>query len=140
MSVTKFNDDTKEKLIYALKKGAPYQLACDYAGITYEIFRQWRKKARANDEKYVAFFEDLKKAEGYTALKWLDVIDKAMDAENWQAAAWKLERRYYKHYGNNPVVREEIKQVEKQHRKIKQKYGDQSHGSQVQKLDKEGSE
>jgi len=98
---TKFTEETKEKILIAIKKGAPYEIACDYAGITYSCFNQWMHKA--NDDQipeFVEFFDKVKEAKGHTALLWLDKIDKAM-VDSWQAAAWKLERRYYKYFSNN---------------------------------------
>ncbi len=50
-------------------------------------------------------------------MKWLVHIDKAMP-DQWQAAAWKLERRYYKDYGANAHMREleeRIENMEKNH-------------------------
>jgi len=99
---TKFTEETKEKLLVAIRKGAPYEIACDYAGITYSCFKQWRHKADDDQiPEFVAFFAKLKEAQGHTALMWLDKIDKAMHEGIWTAAAWKLERRYHKHFSNN---------------------------------------
>lgn len=99
---TKFTEEVKEKLLTAIRKGAPYEIACNYAGISFELFRQWRIKGSEHyNEEFVAFFEDLKQAEGHTALIWMDKIDKAMNEGAWQAAAWKLERRHYKHFSTN---------------------------------------
>lgn len=44
-------------------------------------------------------------------MKWLVHIDKAMP-DQWQAAAWKLERRYYKDYGANAHMRELEERIE----------------------------
>jgi len=102
---TKFTPEIKEKLLVAIRKGAPYSMACDYAGIDYTTLLNWKKKA--NDEKlddYIQFFKDLKEAEGLTALVWLEKIDKAMNDGAWQAAAWKLERRHYKHFSSQAGI------------------------------------
>lgn len=98
---TKFTPENKEKLLIALRKGAPYELACNYAGLCYNTFLNWKKKAdEENIPEYIEFFKDLKEAEGHTALIWLDKIDKAMNDGAWQAAAWKLERRHYKYFSS----------------------------------------
>ena len=92
-----------DKLTQAIRLGATYRLACDYAGITEETFYQWRN---AKPE----FSEAIKLAEGEGALKSLAVIERAANgvkgedgeyilAPTWQAAAWKLERRYPDMYG-----------------------------------------
>lgn len=75
--------------------GATYELAAGYGGISYELFRQWR-------EKHVAFFDAVKAAEAEAAVGWLQKIEAAAD-DSWQAAAWKLERRYPNEYGRTVV-------------------------------------
>lgn len=100
---SKYTPETVDKITQAIRLGATYQLACDYAGISYETFNQWRKAKPA-------FSEALKLAEGEGVLKSLAVIERAAngvrgeDGEyvlipSWQAAAWKLERRYPEMYG-----------------------------------------
>jgi hypothetical protein len=41
----------------------------------------------------------LAEAEGRAAIGWLALIEQAAREGNWQAAAWKLERRYPETYG-----------------------------------------
>lgn len=88
---TKYTPETVQKITQAIELGATYELACNYAGISYETFRKWM------DAK-VAFYEAVKTAEGKGATKWLAKIEAAAN-EHWQAAAWKLERRYPNDYG-----------------------------------------
>jgi hypothetical protein len=45
------------------------------------------------------FSDAVKKAEGQAAVGWLAKIEKAANEGEWQAAAWKLERRYPQSYG-----------------------------------------
>lgn len=111
---TKFTQETIDKLIVAIKKGAPYEIACNYAGISYELFRQWVVRAKEGKEDiFVAFLANIKEAEGHTALIWLDKIDKAMADGAWQAAAWKLERRHYKHFSSQIGVMELSERLDK---------------------------
>lgn len=111
---TKFTSDHKDRLIVAIKKGATYELACNYAGIHYCTLLNWRKLAEEDKlPAYIEFFRDLKEAEGHTALIWLDKIDKAMADGCWQAAAWKLERRHYKWYSSNAAVIEFNKRLQR---------------------------
>lgn len=102
---TKLTPETTEKLVYAISKGASYEIACYYAGISYRAFRFWMVKGEAGEnEKYVHFFHTIKKAVGSTALKWLSVIDNAMERGDWQSAAWKLERRHWKDFSRHVEV------------------------------------
>jgi hypothetical protein len=93
---TKYTPETVDKLTQAIRLGATYQLACDYADISMQTFITWR------DTK-PEFLEAIKRAEGTAAVTWLAKIEAAASDGNWQAAAWKLERRYPDQYGRNRV-------------------------------------
>ena len=89
---SKYTPDVVKRITDAIKLGATYELACGYAGITFETFNEWRK---AKPE----FSEAVKEAEGAGAVGWLVRIEQSAQAGQWQAAAWKLERRYPQQYG-----------------------------------------
>lgn len=111
---TKFTPETREKLLTAIRKGAPYEIACNYARISYEAFRDWIQKAeKGEDAEFVQFLQDLREAEGHTALIWLDKIDKAMNEGAWQPAAWKLERRHNKYFSAQAGVLELSERLDK---------------------------
>lgn len=136
---TKFTEEVKQRLFFAIRKGAPYTIACDYAGISYELLRQWR--IEANEEKnqdFIDFLVQLKQAEGETALKWLDVLDNAMPKE-WQPAAWKLERRHYSEFSSNPAVREEMKEIKEDIDILKKQHGASANGKEAKELDSENA-
>lgn len=88
---TKYTPETVKKITDAIKLGATYELACNYAGIDYSTFNEWQKTKPK-------FSEAVKAAEGEAAVKWLAKIEAAA-VKSWQAAAWKLERRYPHDYG-----------------------------------------
>jgi len=97
---SKFNEETTTKIVQALRMGATYELAAKFAGITYQTFNEWRKKgASAKSGAYFDFVNAVERAEGEAAIGWLAKIEKAANDGNWQAAAWKLERRYPDEYG-----------------------------------------
>lgn len=89
---TKYTPQTIKRITDAIRMGATYELACGYAGISFETFCQWR-------DKKPEFLEVIKEAEGAAAVGWLAKIEKAASEGEWQAAAWKLERRYPEMYG-----------------------------------------
>jgi hypothetical protein len=109
----------QDKLLYALSKGAPYKLSCDYAGITFGTFNNWRKKADDGDPAFTEFFERVRKIKGKAAINWLDKIDQAMEEGQWQAAAWKLERRYFRYFGKSSDVMELAKKMDRIEKEIK---------------------
>jgi hypothetical protein len=89
---SKYTPELVKKLCHAIELGATYELACQYAGISYEIFRQWR-------ETKVGFLAAINDAEGKAVVGWLNLIEASAADGSWQAAAWKLERRYPHLYG-----------------------------------------
>ena len=100
---SKYSDDVVARIVQALELGATYELAARYGGISYETFNTWRKVKPA-------FSEAVERAEGEAVVKWLAKIELAASAGNWQAAAWKLERRYPSQYGRRGNL--EIEQKE----------------------------
>ncbi len=104
---TKYTPDVVKRLTDAISMGAPYELACKYAGIDYHTFNEWRKVKKD-------FSQDVESAEGRAVVGWLAKIEAAANDGVWTAAAWKLERRYpqmfarqvIEHQGSqsNPIV------------------------------------
>lgn len=92
---SKYTPETVDKLCQAIELGATYKLACQYAGVNFDTFNEWRKNK-------AEFSDRINAAEGKGATKWLAKIEAAA-ADHWQAAAWKLERRYPKDYGRTVV-------------------------------------
>lgn len=88
---SKYTPDVVQRLTLAIGLGATYELACHYAGIHPDTFYTWMK-AKPD------FSDAIKQAEGQAVTKWLAKIEQAASDGNWQAAAWKLERRYPKDY------------------------------------------
>ena len=104
---SKLTPETQARIVQAIEVGATYELAAQFGGIAYNTFNEWMKKGEAaKSGRFLDFYEAVKAAEGKAAIKWLALIDKAA-AETWQAAAWKLERRYPETFGRR-VVQSEI--------------------------------
>lgn len=102
---TKYTPETAKKITDAIRVGATYRLACDYAGVSEDTFARWR-------ERYADFAEGIKEAEGAGAVGWLAKIEKAANEGVWQAAAWKLERRYPESYGRHVVDQRHSGQID----------------------------
>jgi hypothetical protein len=94
---TKYTEATIERLEHAIGLGASYVQACGYAGISFQTFNEWRSTNPA-------FSDRLQKAEAQGVVGWLTKIEKAATDGNWQAAAWKLERRYPADYGRREAI------------------------------------
>ena len=97
---TKLNEETIERLVKAIKVGATYDLACKYAGTSYSSFERWMRRGEtATSGIERKLYEAIELAEGAAATAWLAKIEQAASDGQWQAAAWKLERRYPEMYG-----------------------------------------
>jgi hypothetical protein len=102
---SKLTDATITKLEQAILLGATYDLAARYAGIGPSTLRAWRAEAEQARPGTLAhtLLQRLEAAEGKAAIHWLDQIERAALDGNWQAAAWKLERRYPSEYGRHVI-------------------------------------
>lgn len=96
---TKLTPELQQLIVQALSVGTTHKLACQYAGITETCFYAWLDKGRRSLPPYAEFAEAVKKTEGRAVVGWLAKIEAAASDGNWQAAAWKLERRYPQDYG-----------------------------------------
>ena len=99
----KMNPERTKRIMDAIKVGATYDLAAKYGGITYRTLRKWLTQGENEDSGPCReFFDAFMKAEGEAGIRWLAKIEAAAN-ETWQAAAWKLERRYPRDYGRTVV-------------------------------------
>src|SRR5438105_1339231 len=104
---TKYTPEIVEKITSAIAVGAPYAHACAYAGISQDTFARWR-------ERYPDFADAVKSAEGRGVIGWLARIEQAAKEGNWQAAAWKLERRYPHDFGRRDRMPVDVSELDKQ--------------------------
>ena len=102
---SKLTEATITKLEQAVLLGATYELAARYAGIGPSTLRAWRAEAERARPGTLAhtLLQRLEAAEGQAAIRWLGQIERAAMQGNWQAAAWKLERRYPDQFGRYVV-------------------------------------
>ena len=97
---TKLTAEVRERIARAVRLGASYEHAALAGGIDYSTLRRWLLKGeRARSGTFREFCEALKSAEGTAVVMWLARIEQAASDGRWQAAAWKLERRYPETYG-----------------------------------------
>lgn len=101
---TKLTPEVQARIVDAIGQGATYELAAQYGGIHYDTFRVWMNEKPA-------FSEAVKEAEGKAVVKWLAKIEKAASEGAWQAASWKLERRYPHSYGRQVQEQEHSGEV-----------------------------
>ena len=87
-----------KKIVEAVTLGTSFKAAAAYAGISYETFRAWQRDKPA-------FSAAIEKAEADMAVLQLQKIEAASEEGSWQAAAWKLERKWPELYGKRLDLR-----------------------------------
>jgi transposase len=101
---TKATPERLEKLIEGVRSGLTFEIASKRAGISYTTFKEWRK-----DPRLSAFAAEIKNAEADAEHELLQTIKAASHEKNqWQAAAWILERRYPERYGRIDRLKAEL--------------------------------
>lgn len=94
----KLTEETQNKIVQCLRRGAFIETAAAFAGIHRDTLFEWMKlgaKPRAKPV-YKDFVAAVAKAMAEAEVLMLDHVAKA---EEWQAAAWRLERRYPDRWG-----------------------------------------
>ncbi len=95
----KLTPELQERIVQVIATGNYVETAAAFAGISKDTFYNWMKKgARGEGAKFVAFSDAIQKA-----LAQAEIVDVAMIARaaesQWQAAAWRLERRNPERWG-----------------------------------------
>ena len=99
---TKLTPDVQERICQAIQLGATYVLSAQYGGVSYDAFNDWMNKGQvATSGANYQFYHAVKAAEARGVIGWLAKIEKEASEGSWQAAAWKLERRYPSEYGRS---------------------------------------
>ncbi len=106
---SKFTPERRAAIVDAIAHRVPYEYAAEANGIVESTLFDWLNTARAHqaqgiDSPYTEFLQDIKRAEMTRIREHSDMI--ACKPERWQADAWMLERRWYKHYGPNAQLNE----------------------------------
>ena len=106
---SKFRPETTDRILQAVRLGATFTMACEYAGITRATFYRYLQEGK-NSKPGTAkhqFHLDIRQAESEGAISQLKVIDEAAIKGDWNAAAWKLERRWGYHRDGCAQIQEE---------------------------------
>lgn len=96
---SKLTPEIQKMFTDAFSVGTPIRLACQYAGVSEATYFHWMARAVAGEKPYTDFSESVEKSQGRAVVGWLAKIEAAANEGSWQAAAWKLERRYPEEFG-----------------------------------------
>ena len=95
----KLTPEITEAIISAIRAGAYIETAAAFAGICKDTFYRWLKEgARGECKKKAQFSDAVKMALAESELRDLAVVNRAAST-SWQAAAWKLERKFPDRWG-----------------------------------------
>lgn len=98
MAKTKLNEKVIQEAKKYIEAGNYAVVVCKYLGISEVTWYNWMNKGEKDfsDGKnniYVKFFKSIKRAEAVAEMRSVTIIQSSM-RENWQAAAWYLERKF----------------------------------------------
>lgn len=96
---SKLTPELQERIVQAIRAGNYIETAAAYAGIAKSTLYDWLKRgARAKTGKYRAFSDAVQRALAEAEVRDVAIIGKAAQ-EQWQAAAWRLERKFPERWG-----------------------------------------
>jgi hypothetical protein len=104
---SKLTIDVQSKICAALQRGNYIETSAAFAGVSKSVLFAWMKQGNADRDdgkanKYTRFLDAVEIAQAEAEVRDLQHIDKHGET-SWQAAAWKLERRFPKRWGRvNP--------------------------------------
>jgi len=101
----KLTDEIAERICQAVRTGATIEGAAAYAGVARQTFFDWLRRGRQANARnpYKKLAADLDEALAAFEVGAMAKIAKAGDTE-WQANAWRLERRFPDRYGRRTRV------------------------------------
>jgi transposase len=87
------------RIITFIKAGSYLETAAAAAGVNSSTLHRWLKRGAQGEEPFAGFRSSVEAALAEAELRDLARIDRAAETQ-WQAAAWKLERRNPKKWGH----------------------------------------
>ena len=106
---SKLDRETQQRICDAIAAGNYMETAALYAGVCKDTLYQWLKRGRSGkkgDKRYAEFARVVDEALARSEVRDVALIAKAAE-QHWQAAAWRLERRYPARWGRRDQVRHE---------------------------------
>lgn len=102
---TSLTPETQKKIISCILTGAYIETAACFAGISKNTLYDWLKRgARDSSGPYREFSDAVEKAMADSELTDLVTINNATKKGQWQAAAWRLERKHPARWGRRTEI------------------------------------
>ncbi|QEL20445.1 hypothetical protein [Limnoglobus roseus] len=115
---TKLTDALFRAFVDLLLRGSFRSTACGELGVAPATFRRWLRNGKAYPEGIYADFRRAVAAAESRAEHQMVARIVAAAAEDWQAAAWLLERKYPHRYGELGELKREVRELEKKMRDL----------------------
>lgn len=99
---TKLTPEVEETILRHLRTGAFRKHAAEAAGVTEFAFDDWMRRGAEGEKPFAQFAQKVRKAQAEDAIRSQSIITRAQLGKidgDWKAAAWTLERKYPKLYG-----------------------------------------
>ncbi len=122
----KLNEALQHKIVTAIRAGNYIETAAAYAGIHKSTLYDWLKRGerekqrvaknpryriKKDEQQFVEFSDAVEKALAEAEVRDVAIIGKAAE-EYWQAAAWRLERKFPEKWGRQKIDIEHSGQLE----------------------------
>lgn len=95
---TKLTPKLQEQVVGYLRAGAYVETAAAAAGIARDTLYVWLRRGARGDAPYADFAQAVEHAQALAELRDVAIIGKAAETQ-WQAAAWRLERKLPQRWG-----------------------------------------
>ncbi len=102
---TKFTEETRKKVLWALRLGTYRKAAAQFGGIAERTLGDWLYKgSEEKSGEYADFHQEVIEAEQAAEVRALGVIQQAAQRGDWKAAAWFLERKFPARYCTRAAI------------------------------------
>lgn len=120
---TKLTPELQARIVQAIQAGNYMETAAAYAGISKNTLFDWLRRGAREKERlagnararilkeeapYVAFSDSVEKALAEAEVRDVVNVMKAADGGQWQASAWRLERKFPDRWGHKAKLQQEI--------------------------------
>lgn len=96
---TVLTQEIQDELVKYLSIGNYLETACDMVGVNTQMVKRWIYAGARGNPKYKEFSDAIKRAHAQAEVMLLALIDRAAQGGAWQAAAWRLERKFPDKWG-----------------------------------------
>ena len=120
---TKLTSELQSRIVQAIQAGNYIETAAAYAGISKNTLFDWlrrgarekervagkpRARVRKEEAPYVEFSDSVEKALAEAEVRDVVNVMKAADGGQWQASAWRLERKFPDRWGHKAKIQQSV--------------------------------